>query len=78
MGCSEPCGTSLDISSRAPGVSSAIWEAALDAANLHVCLVMVSRRCQEVSFDEAKLKICLVKPPSLQVSPVEMRRYPWM
>ena len=79
MGCSKPCGTSLDISSRAPGVSSGIWEASLDAANLHICLVMVFRRSQEVSFDEAKLNICLVKPPmSLQVSPAELRRYHWM
>ena len=36
--CREPCGMSLDISSRSPGVSSRIQEATMHVVNLMVCL----------------------------------------
>ena len=38
IGCRECRGTSLDISSRSPGVSSGIQEVSLDAANIDLCL----------------------------------------
>ena len=49
IGCCKPCGTSVDISSRAPGVSSRIQEVSLDVANLvyvSACLQHVSRCLQ--------------------------------
>ena len=38
IGCCEPRGTSLDVSSRSPGISSRIQEVSLDVVNLVVCL----------------------------------------
>ena len=38
IGCHEPHGMSLDVSSRSPGSSSRIQEVSLDVANLVVCL----------------------------------------
>ena len=141
IGCCEPHGTSLDVSSRSPGVSSRIQEGSLDVTNLVVCLWMspaglraaptesrryhsmsqtswyvsgclqqvsrwlqqnpggiigcrkprgmsldvssrspgVSSRVQELSVDVVNIDICLAKAPaSLQVAPVESRRYHWM
>ena len=38
IGCGEPCGMSLDVSSRSPGVSSIIPEVSLDVVNVNICL----------------------------------------
>ena len=38
IGCREPRGMSLDVSSSSPGGSSGIWEVSLDVVNIDVCL----------------------------------------
>ena len=40
IGCHEPCGMCLDVSSRSPGVTSSIQEVSLHVANLVVCCWM--------------------------------------
>ena len=53
IGCCEPCGRSLDVSSRSPGISSRIQEVSLDVVNLMVCLGLSPAGLQ-VSLTESR------------------------
>ena len=44
IGCREPCGVSLDVSSRSPGVSSRIQGVSFDVVNVAICLGLTSEK----------------------------------
>ena len=82
IGCREPRGMSLEVSSRSPGVSSRIQEVSLDVANLMVRRWMSPAGLQ-VSPAESRRDHWMSRTlwyvfGCLQVSPAESRRYHWM